>query len=76
MIKEFPDKFTLDSGTEVSVNKVGENVYEFHLVPEEGPENRFRYVDDNRTKEEKEANLNFEQLNAVRKFWLDNEEIV
>lgn len=76
MIEEFPDKFKLDSGTEVVVNKVGNKTYEFHLTPEEGPENRFTYVDDDRPKEEKEANLNFEQLNAVRRFWLDNEDIV
>ena len=75
MANTYPFEFDLDSGTHVSVNKTGDNAYEFILKPEDGPARPFTYVDDGRTKTEVEENLDFEQTDALRKFWLETEDI-
>jgi hypothetical protein len=71
----FPLHFTLDSGTRVIVNKIANNTFEFNLKPEAGPAHQFTYVDDGRTKTEAEEGLNFEQIDALREFWLETEDI-
>ena len=76
MIESFPLQFTLSSGTEVTVNKTGGNTYDFTLKPEEGAADHFTYVEDNRPKTAWDESLEFEQLDALRTFWLKNEEVV
>jgi hypothetical protein len=76
MVKKYPIKFTLESGTHVVVNKNSENTYDFSLTPPEGANRHFTYVEDDRPKAEVDESLDFEQLDAVRTFWLLNEDIV
>lgn len=76
-MKEYPLHFTLSSGTEVIVDNTGRNTYEFTLKHEDGrPTEHFTYVDDYRPKSEWDDVLAFEQLDALRTFWLMNEEVV
>jgi hypothetical protein len=75
MSTNFPLNFTLENGTQVVVNKTGANTYEFNLRPEEGPARQFTYIDDGRSKTEVEENLDFEQTDALRTFWLETEDI-
>jgi hypothetical protein len=72
---EYPLEFTLEDGTFVVVNRVSTNTYDFALTPEKGPVTHFSYVDDGRTKTEVEENMNFDELNALRRFWLENEDM-
>lgn len=71
MEKDFPLHFTLDDGTEVTVNKTGNHVYDFRFKDEGEPSRHFTYRDDETFTEEKEAALDFDQLNALRRFWLE-----
>lgn len=73
MKKNFPLHFTLEDGTQVTVNHTADRHYNFTLKPEGGEENHFSYRDDETFTEEKEAELNFDQLNALRRFWLEQE---
>ena len=74
MLKEYPIGFTLENGTHVIVNKTGPNTYDFTLEPTEGAPRHFTYRDDS-TKAEIDETLDFEQLDAVRTFWLKNEDV-
>jgi hypothetical protein len=76
MTESFPLEYTLESGTHVTVNKTGGNTYDFLLKSTEHPVTRFSYVDDGRPKSEWDDTLDFEQLEALRKFWLENEDVV
>lgn len=76
MIENFPVEYTLESGTRVTVDKKGADTYDFSLSPVEKPAAQFTYVDDGRPKSEWDNALDFEQLEALRSFWLMNEEIV
>ena len=76
MTTHFPFEFTLDNGTPVVVNKTGTNTYDFTLHPEDGATRQFTYVNDGRTKTEAEASLGFEEIDALRRFWLANEDIL
>lgn len=76
MIERFPVEYTLESGTKVTVNKSAANTYYFLLVPSEKSTSDFTYVDDERPKAEWDEKLQFEQLEALRTFWLMNEEVV
>lgn len=76
MSEHFPLHYTLDSGTKVAVAKAGNNQYEFTLVPTDGPEEHFTYIDDGRPKTDWDETLEFEKLDALRRFWLTQEEIV
>lgn len=76
MIENFPVEFTLESGTKVLVDKKGADSYDFVLRSAETQVNNFTYVDDGRPKAEWDDRLDFEQLEALRKFWLMNEEVV
>jgi|GEM_PF-6905898 len=76
MIENFPIEYALESGTQVTVNKTSATTYVFDLQPVEKRGGNFTYVDDGRTKAEWDNALDFEQLEALRKFWLLNEEVV
>lgn len=76
MTQHYPLEFTLENGTHVLVNKTGTNTFDFTMKPEEGPTRHFTYVDDGRSKTEVEESLDFDQVDALRKFWLENADIV
>lgn len=76
MKKQFPFKFTLDSGTHVVVNRTGDNTYDFDLTPTDGAASHFTYVEDDRPKSDWDDLLEFEQLDALRSFWLEEEDVV
>ena len=75
MKKDYPLEFTLEDGTHVEVNKTGSNTYDFTLQPEKGPVRHFTFVDDEKFTAEVEKTLDFDQLNALRRFWLESEKI-
>jgi hypothetical protein len=76
MEKKFPLSFKLDYGTEVTVNQHGHHVYDFTLRRDDGTLRHFTINDEEEFTEEKEKALDFDQLNALRRFWLEtrNEE--
>jgi hypothetical protein len=76
MATHFPLEYTLENGSHVLVNKTGSNIFDFTIKPEEGPARRFTYVDDGRTKTEAEESLDFDQVDALRKFWLETSDLV
>lgn len=76
MSSQFPMEFTLENGSHVVVEKTGSNVYNFTIKPEEGPASQFTYIDDGKTKTEAEESLNFEQVDALRTFWLETNDLV
>lgn len=75
MSVHFPLEFTLDNGVHVVVNKTGENTYDFSFTPPDGPERHLLY-DDTRPKDQVIEGADFDELNAIRRFWLEREEIV
>ena len=74
MSEHYPLHFTLEDGVRVTVNKTGSNTYDFTLTPENGPDRHFTFVDDT-PKDEVVTNMDFDQLNAVRTFWLEQEKM-
>ncbi len=74
MSKNYPLHYTLEDGVRVTVNKTGNNTFDFTLTPEEGPERHFTFMDD-KPKDDIIKNMDFDQLNAVRRFWLEQEEM-
>ncbi len=76
MNEDFPMEFVLASGTHVIVSKTGSNTFDFSLRPTEGAENNFTYVEDERPKTYWDESLEFEQLDALRTFWLKTEDVV
>lgn len=72
----YPLKFTLEDGIHVEVNKTGEDTYDFTLKSKESKDRHFTFVDDDRSKDEKIEALNFDELNAVRAFWLKQHSVV
>jgi hypothetical protein len=75
MPNDYPLKFTLEDGVHVLVNKTSANTYDFTLTPKDGAERHFTFVDD-RPKDEVIESMDFDQLNAVRRFWLEqNDEV-
>lgn len=76
MKKHFPLEFTLENGSHVLVENPGPTIYNFTIKPTEGPARQFSYVDDGRTKAEAEASLNFEEVDALRTFWLETNDLV
>jgi hypothetical protein len=70
---EYPYKFTLEDGVHVEVRSTGNDTYDFTLT-KEGAARHFTYVDDERSKDEKTAHLDFDELNALRAFWLKQHE--
>lgn len=75
MSAHYPLKFTLEDGVHVVVNKTEGNTYDFTLTPKEGPERHFKY-DDTRPKDKIIEEADFDELNAIRRFWLEREEII
>lgn len=76
MHDSFPMKYTLANGTDVVVTKTQGNSYHFSLTHTEGNKEEFTYVDDGRPKTEWDETLEFEQLDALRTFWLKTEDIL
>jgi len=76
MTNHFPLEFTLENGTHVSVNNSGSNTFDFTLHPENGSARHFTYVNDGRTKTEAEEPLSFEEVDALRRFWLETTDIL
>ncbi len=76
MSTSYPMDFTLEDGTRVTVNQISTNTYDFAMQPEKGPVTHFTYEEDGRTKTEVEENLNFDELNALRRFWLEREDLI
>jgi hypothetical protein len=75
MDNKFPLYFTLDSGTNVTVADEGAGNYLFTLKPEDGTARQFTYADGAHTKAEWDELADFEQLEALRKFWLEMEDV-
>lgn len=73
MKKHFPVRFTLENGTHVIVSHTSDNRFDFQLIPEEGGESHFSYRDDVDFTQDMEDDLDFDQLNALRRFWLEQE---
>jgi hypothetical protein len=69
-------EFTLESGTTVVVHKRADETYDFNLTTTEGEGSAFTYRDGEHTKAEWNAMLEFEQLDALREFWLKTEDII
>lgn len=76
MEHHYPMHFTLESGTKVQVSKSTGNTYNFSLTEAGGTTDNFTYVEDNRSRDEVENSLDFNQLNALRVFWLKREELI
>ena len=76
MTGHFPLEYTLDNGSHVLVNKTGANTFDFSIKPGNGSAHQFTYVNDGRTKSEVEEGLNFEEIDALRRFWIETEEII
>lgn len=74
MSLSYPFKFILEDGVHVEVNKKSENTYDFLLRPKHGTERHFTFVEDT-PRDKGIESLDFDQLNAVRRFWLEQEEM-
>lgn len=74
MSVHYPLKFILEDGVHVEVNKMGNSTYDFTLTRKEATAHHFILVDDDRTKDQIIESLDFDQLNAVRRFWLEKED--
>lgn len=72
-MKKYPMEFSLENGTQVVINNTGNNSYDFTLTPEEGPASQFTYIDDENFTAAIEDSLDANQLDALRKFWLEQE---
>ena len=68
--------YTLESGTRVTVNKLSFGSYHFTLEAEDGGTKEFTYVEGERTKAEWDEVADFDQLEALRRFWLETEDIL
>ncbi len=75
MEEQFPMNYTLHNGTQVTVTKEGEQTYRFDVQPAEGPAQPFTYRDGAHTKMEWDKMLQFDQLDALRVFWRETDEI-
>ncbi len=73
MKKHYPLQFTLDNGTHVVVNHNDPHAYDFTLLSDENGERHFSFRDDVVFTDEMEEKLDFDQLNALRRFWLEQE---
>ncbi len=74
MSKHYPLKFVLEDGVHVEVDKTGDETYQFILTPVAGAERRFEYVEQI-PRDKIIDSLDFDQLNAVRRFWLEQEKM-
>ncbi len=76
MSANYPLEFTLEDGIHVVVNRVSADTYDFALQPKHGAERHFTLLDDDRSHDQKTEHLDFDQLNAVRMFWLKQHNVV
>ncbi|MDQ6903370.1 MAG: hypothetical protein M3139_10210 [Bacteroidota bacterium] len=74
MSEHYPVKFTLEDGINVEVNKKSENTFDYILTPKNGDQSRFTFVEEV-PRDKNIDSLNFDQLNAVRRFWLEQEKM-
>jgi len=74
MAVKFPLNFSLENGVEVTITKMGQKSYDFKLQSEDGTVRQFMYSDD-KSRNEWIESLEFDQLNAVRKLWLEQEDM-
>ena len=74
MSEHYPVKFTLEDGIHVEVNKTSENSFDYILTPENGAQSRFTFVEEI-PRDKNIDSLDFDQLNAVRRFWLEQEKM-
>jgi len=76
MEKKFPMEFTLEDGTHVVIQKTDNHLYDFTLRDEDNGTRHLTHNDQEEFTDEKEKALDFDQLNALRRFWLEtrNEE--
>ncbi len=76
MKKSYPLHFTLEDGTKVEVNKTGADTYDFTLNMPAGRTEHFTFVDEGKPFAEVEDSLeDFDQLDALRTFWLERQSI-
>jgi hypothetical protein len=70
MRHSYPVEFTLDDGMHVVVSKAGIHVFDFEIEPAKGDRRHFFIDEEEEFTDQKEAELDFDQLNALRTFWL------
>ena len=58
------------------MNKRAPKIFDFVLTSETKEGDQFTYIDDERPKSEWDEQLNFEQLEALRTFWLMSENVL
>ena len=73
MAIHYPVKFTLDDNVHVEVNKTADKTYDFTLTSKHGSSRHFTFVEQI-PRDKGIESLDFDQLNAVRRFWLEQEE--
>jgi hypothetical protein len=73
MAIDYPFEFTLENGTHVVVKKQDPHHYDFALRHKDAAESHFTYDDSVVFTSEMEEDLDFDQLNALRRFWLERE---
>jgi len=66
----------LEDGVHVEVNKTGNDTFDFTLTSEQGNKRYLTIVDDDRPKDQIVEPFDFDQLNAVRRFWLETDDII
>ena len=70
---KYPFTFTLEDGIHVEVNATSENTYDFTLTPKHGEQKHFTFVEEI-PRDKGIDSLDFDELNALRRFWLEQEE--
>lgn len=73
MSKKYPLEFTLENETKVVIHHSGGSDYTFTLQHPNGTKSQFLYNAAETFTDEKEKELDFDQLNALRRFWLEQE---
>ncbi|HUQ97109.1 MAG TPA: hypothetical protein VM010_05560, partial [Chitinophagaceae bacterium] len=74
MATHFPMEYRLENGTKVLVQQQEGETYHFTLTPKNGQIQSFMYREAEHTKAEWDAMLDFDQLDALREFWLKTED--
>lgn len=69
----FPLTYSLESGTHVTVSQPDSATYMFRLHPRQGAPRDFTYTENLHTKAEWDELLDYEQLEALRRLWLELE---
>jgi hypothetical protein len=74
MEMHYPVTFILEDGIHVEVTKTAAGTYDFILTPKDGNKRHFTFVEED-PRDKNIDSLDFDQLNAVRRFWLEQEEM-